>query len=195
MRLSTTKYRGKGTTIAELPIGLWIIFVGIGLPLVVLVALTFRFALFWEAAREAAQSACGCQTFFSNPIFPANTQSAINAATAAANTVASTFNGFSLSSTNLYILTTNAGSTTDIVNTFGPYSVGSTSPGFVIDPDHNVYQVRVVVSGQIQPLLTVPAGILCFNSGNGISIPGLTAPIAVSASQERVFENPSGLNY
>ena len=54
------------------------------------------------------------------------------------------------------------------------------------DPTVNLYQLRVDVAGQIQPVISLSSDIF----GN---IPGLTGPIPVKMSMMRVFENPQGL--
>src|SRR5271170_3060601 len=86
-----------GTTIAELPLGLWIIFVGIGFPLFILASLTIRFALFYEAAREAAQSASQAQTYFLDAVAPATALSAVHQANQTATQVQNSFSGFNIS--------------------------------------------------------------------------------------------------
>jgi hypothetical protein len=182
---SASQPRRRGTTIAELPLGLWIVFVGIGFPLFILATLTARFALFWEAAREAAQAACQAQTFYSNPPFPATALSAVNAANSAANNVLSTFPGSSLTQpVQVWIVitpVTNRGSL--IPSLYGPNMALS-----AVDTDVNMYQVRVVLTGKVQPVVTLPIPYF----GN---IPGLTQAFPTTVAEERVFENPEGLIY
>ena len=60
------RYRLLGTTIAELPMGLWFIFIGIGMPLLCLILNTIRYGLFLEATREAADVAAQAQ-FYTTP--------------------------------------------------------------------------------------------------------------------------------
>jgi hypothetical protein len=177
--------RRYGTTIAELPLGLWIVFVGIGFPVFILATLTARFALFWEAAREAAQAACQAQTFYNNPPFPATALSAVNAANTAAVNVLNTFPGSTLTQpAQVWIVITpvsNRGSLAP--NLYGPNMALS-----AVNTDSNMYQVRVVLTGKVQPLLTLPIPYF----GN---IPGLTQAFPTTVAEERVFENPDGLVY
>jgi hypothetical protein len=178
-----SKRRRCGTTIAELPLGLWIVFIGIGFPLFILATLTVRFALFWEAAREAAQAACQAQTFYNNPPFPATALSAVNAANIAANNVLTTFPGSTLTQpAQVWIVITpisNRGALTPTM--YGPNMALSS-----VNTDLNLYQVRVVLTGKVAPLLTLPIPYF----GN---IPGLTQAFPTTVAEERVFENPDGL--
>src|SRR5258708_27980380 len=105
MHSSRSRCQPHGTTIAEVPLGLWIIFVGIGFPLFILASLTIRFALFYEAAREAAQSASQAQTYFLDAVAPATALSAVHQPGQTAPQVQNLFSGFNISNTNLYIIT------------------------------------------------------------------------------------------
>lgn len=175
--------RSTGTTIAEVPLGLWIIFIGIGLPLFALATITIRFALFYEAAREAVQAASCCQTYFTDPSAPATSLSAVHTATNVANNVVNTFSGLTINSVQLYIVTTPVSSN----GTLSPIITGPNTPlSSPANPDQNMYQIQVVLSGQVQPLVTMP-----FLAAN--SVPGLTGPFQTSVTAERVFENPDGL--
>ena len=71
-------YRTAGSVLAEMPVALWILFVGIGLPLIVAITIALRYGLFWQAARQAAQSCCQAQTFYAPPT--ATAVSAVQAA-------------------------------------------------------------------------------------------------------------------
>lgn len=57
-----------------------------------------------------------------------------------------------------------------------------------VDTDSNMYQVRVVLTGQVQPLVKMPIPYF----GN---IPGLTQAFPTTVAEERVIENPDGLVY
>jgi len=172
-----------GTTIAELPAGLWIIFCGILMPLLCLILTTVRFALFWEAAREASDAACQAQTYITGT----QSGSPPGATTIAQNTaynVSTMFSGITIdpdTDVNCYIIITPLASTTSLPPV-GPNTGLTTVP----DPTVNLYQLRVDVTGQIQP-------ILCLSSQMFGSIPGLTMPFAAKLSMVRVIENPHGL--
>jgi hypothetical protein len=183
LRSCLTK-RSSGTTIAEVPLGLWIVFVGIAFPIFVLAMMSVRFALFCEASREAAAAACQCQTFLTNPP-PApsgpSQLSAVNQALSTAQSVANLFPGVTVGSVQTSIVQTQISNQASTV-----YAAGTalSSPA---DTVANMYQIRVTVSGQVQPIITLPGGFLR-------SVPGATEPIPVTVTEDRVFENPGGLS-
>jgi hypothetical protein len=170
---------------AEAPAAIWIVFVGIGLPLIILASLALRFGLFWEAAKQAAQVSCQAQTFQANPAFPANALSASNSAYITANNTIQAVGGCSLNQVNVYIGSTPMNSlTTTWLNAGAPNQPISPS---LIDTDQNVYSIKVVLVGQVNPLIT-------FNLPYFGNIPGITQPLPASVAEERVFENPMGLS-
>ena len=63
------KRSNRGTTIAEMPLALWIILM-ICFCCLILCTETIRFGFFWNACREAAQQAAKCQTFLVNSSVP-----------------------------------------------------------------------------------------------------------------------------
>jgi len=177
--------RRAATTMAELPLGLWIVFVGIGFPLFILATLSVRFALFWQAAREASQAACQAQTFYNNPPFPAKALSAVNAAGATAQSVLNTFPGCKLTQpVQVWIVITPISSS----GMLPPSLYGPNMALSAVNTDLNMYQIRVVLTGKVEPLITMPLAYF----GN---IPGLTQAFPTSIAEERVFENPDGLVY
>ncbi len=174
------KRNSIGTTIAELPMVLWLIFMGIGMPLLSLSLITARYALFIESAREAADAACSCQSF--SAISGSSSTNSITLAQNTAVAVASTFPGIAVSPDNV---------TCAIVSTplaGGNSTVGAANTSLAIppDPSQNLYQIQVTVTGQIQPMLAMPLpGFL--------NIPGLSAPMVATTTMQRVYQNPSGL--
>lgn len=183
MSLACRQSSQYGTTIAELPIGLWIVFIGIGLPLFILTTLTVRFVLFWEAARQSAQIACQARTFYSNPPFPAKAQSAVNLASDTAKDVLKTFPGCKLTKpVQTWIVITPVSSTGMLTpSLYGPNMALS-----AIDTDANMYQIKVVLTGQVEAMINLP--IPYFRN-----IPGLTQDFPITIAEERVFEYPDGL--
>jgi hypothetical protein len=183
---SRLSLRMHGTSLAELPVGLWVIFVGIGMPLLCLTLTTVRFGLFLEAARQAADVAAQAQTYV-NSVAPDGTSNlgSVVLAQNQAVTVASSFSGLSINPDDVkcwIVITPIATTGSSSSAAFGPNTPLSTPP----DPTQNLYQLRVDISGQIQPIVSMAMDGL-------ISIPGLNAPMTVSASMTRVFENPPGL--
>jgi len=177
--------RSCGTVLAEAPAAIWIVFVGIGFPLIILASLALRFGLFWEAAKQAAQVSCQAQTFQANPAFPASALSAVQSAYVTANNSISAVGGCSLNQVDVYIGSTPMTSlTTTWLNAGSPNQPISAN---LIDTDQNVYSIKVVLIGQVNPLITVNLPYF----GN---IPGLTQPLPATVAEERVFENPAGLS-
>src|SRR5262249_52886745 len=146
--LSTKNKRCSGAVMSEAAPAMWILFVGIGFPLLILATITLRVGLFWEAAKQAAQVSCQAQTFYAAPTFPANALSAVQSATTMAQNVLNAFPGCTLTQpVEVYIGSTPmATSTTSWSNT--PNTPLNPSQ---IDPDNNVYSIRVVLVGQVQP--------------------------------------------
>lgn len=168
-----------GTTIAELPVSLWIIFIGIAMPLLCLVLTTVRYGLFLEAAREAADVASQAQNYVGSGT---GQSGAIALAQSQATAVAASFSGLSISPSDVHcwiVITpiTTTGSSTLI----GP----DTALAVPADPTQNLYQIRVTVAGQIQPMVSMFEGAFV--------LPGLNAPIYVATEMTRVCENPTGL--
>ncbi len=178
---SQSRSNKRGLTITEMPVALWVIFVGFCFPLLCLLLTTIRFGLLWEAAREAADAASQAQYYADTGSTPQ--QGAVTLAQNVATNVASMFSGVALNSVHCFILitpTNSAGATSQ--QPWGPDMCLSTPP----DPSQNLYQIQVVLSGQIQPIITMSGGLLG-------PIPGLTQPYPIQIAISRVFENPPGL--
>jgi len=184
--ISATRKRCSAQVLAEAPAALWILFVGIGFPLLILATLTLRLGLFWEAVKEAAQVSCQAQTFLTPPTYPTSALSAVQSATTTAQNVLNIFPGCTLTQpVNVYIgATPISGGSTNWLNAGSPNQTVSAGQ---IDTDQNVYSIRVDLVGQVQPLVT-------FNCPYFGNIPGLTEPFPASVSEQRIFENPLGLS-
>lgn len=186
----TPNHRRNGNTIAEMPLALWFIFLGFGFPLLVLGSLGIRFGLFWEAAREAADHACIAQTFQFVPDdgtgLYTNAQSAVQAATTQAQSVLSTFPGCAtlIQPPEIYIGSTQIGTTTTNWLVSTPNTKLNPSQ---LQTDTYVYSIKVILTGQVNPLITLNLPLLG-------SIPGLTKGFPTTVSEERIFENPNGLS-
>jgi hypothetical protein len=181
---STVHVRRLGSAMAEAPLAIWILFVGICFPLLILATLTLRLGLFWQAAKEAAQVSCQAQTFLTPPTYPTNATSAVVVATSTASQVLNAFPGCTLSQpVEVYI------GSTPIASTATTWNGAANTPltPAQIDTDNNVYSIKVVLVGQVQPLFTI-------NLPYFGSIPGLTSAFPATVQEERVFENPTGLS-
>ncbi len=170
--------RRKGTTIAEMPLALWIILMMCFCMLIVATE-SMRFGFFWNACREAAQQAAKSQTFL---VDSAVGQSACNAATTWAGKATSSFTGITLiQPVNVYILSTdvNSGSQTKGLN--------RTPLTNAADTTNNIYDIQVELNGQIEPLIRFSQSFLG-------DVPGLTIPFAVTVKSQYTSEVPQGLN-
>jgi hypothetical protein len=183
---SHLKRRSNGNTLSEFPVALWIVVVGLGFPLFILGSLGIRFGLFWEAAREAAQNACQAQTFYAPPDYGSGpiAPSAVQAASNSASNVLNAFPGCCTLTQppDVYV------GSTPISSTSTMWSGASNTPlsAGTVNTDANVYSIKVVLTGQVNPLFTI--NLPFFGS-----IPGLTQGFPTSVVEERIFENPTGL--
>jgi len=169
--------RRRGTTLAEMPLALWIIVVGICFPLLMLAIITVRYGFFWNACRQAAQQASKCPTFENNS---SQGPSAVNTADQVAGMAASSFNGISIvNPVHVYILQTDVSAGTSITNPDRQKLAAAA------DTDKNIYEIQVALNGLIAPL--VPVSSL----GN---IPGLTSPFPVTVRAQYSCEVPQGLD-
>ncbi|HEY9731032.1 MAG TPA: hypothetical protein V6C89_03920 [Drouetiella sp.] len=166
-----------GTTLAEMPLALWIIIVGICFPILMLAIMTVRYGFFWNACRQAAQQAAKCPTFQNDS---SQGKSAVNTADTVASMAASSFNGISIvNPVHVYIVQTDV-------------SAGSTSTNAdrqmlaaAADTDKNIYEIQVSLDGLVAPIVPIST------FGN---IPGLTSPFPVNVKAQYSCEVPQGLN-
>ncbi|HEY9677324.1 MAG TPA: hypothetical protein V6C76_04920 [Drouetiella sp.] len=154
-----------------------VLFMVFTFPLITLGTLGVRYMFLLNAARLAAQAASQAKSFTTNT---STTQlSATNLATQVANTSIGGWNGVSLSNitTNIIICPLSGGSVTR----------QSTALAKPADTNSNNYNIEVLLTGKITPLLMTPKSILG-------PIPGLTAPITTTARCSVFSEYPQGLN-
>lgn len=167
----------RGTMIAEFAPTLWLMFFAFVFPLIAIATIGVRFGFFLNAARLAAMSACQCKSFQANV---SSTQlSALNTASAIASQSCAGFSGVTLTSTVTNIVVFNF-STSKVTRQ-------STALTTAADTSANSYNIEVVLSGQIAPLIPCPKSFFG-------TIPGLTAPITTFARSSMFAENPQGLN-
>jgi hypothetical protein len=172
-----TARRRSGTTMAEMPLALWIIIM-MCFALLILVTDFIRFGFFWNACREAAQHAAQSQTFLTDTVTgPSSCTVASQFGAYATNA----FSGLTLTATNVYIVQTNVFSqnTTKYPN--------RTALAAAADTSQNIYCIQVELIGQIQPLVPMAQGFV----GN---VPGLTGPFPVVVRSQYSAEDPQGLN-
>ncbi len=172
------KRNRKAYSIAELPVALWLTFIGLFFPLVCLITCTIRYAFLMTAAHEAAYQAAISKTYSTD--ISASDLSAVNSATTTANSVASDFTGITIQSVSTVILQSDTQT-----NTVQTYVSKLPSPA---DTTRYVYMLQTTVVGSILPLVSGQSQSM-FGT-----VPGLTAPMVVQATSRKVAENPQGLN-
>lgn len=165
---------------AEMPLAMWIMILGMCLPLLMISTMTLRFGFFWNACREAAQQAARCQTFQTDTT---SGPSSVTTADAVAASSTQAFTGISIvGPVNVYILQTNVNTNVSQKNASRQCLAAAA------DTANYIYDIQVELNGQIQPLITA--------SSNGIlgNIPGLTGPFPVVVRAQFSSEVPQGLN-
>jgi hypothetical protein len=171
--------RRNGTTMAEMPLALWIIIM-LCFTLLIFVTNFMRFGFFWNACREAAQQAAKAQTFLNDTV--ATGPSACTVANTWGALATNCWSGLTLTATNVYIVQTNV-----ITQTTTTYPT-RTKLAAAADTTQNIYCIQVELQGQIAPL--VPFSTQGF-FGN---VPGLTGPFPVDVKSQYTAEVPQGLN-
>jgi hypothetical protein len=168
--------RERGTTLAEMPVALWMIII-MCFAMLLLATETLRFGFFWNACREAAQQAAKCTTFQADTAIG---PSAVTTANTWATKAAGAFSGLTLNTVNVYIVSTNVSSGV----------MSKTASGIKLanaaDTSNNIYDIQVELIGQIEPLIR-------FSNYFG-SIPGLSAPFPVVVRSQYTSEVPQGLS-
>jgi hypothetical protein len=174
---------------AEMPVAIWLMVMCIAFPLIVLVTLSIRFGLFWLAAREAVQKAAQCQTYLVDPPASIGGQSSVNTAQQVTMRACSSFGGITLASpAEVYIIQMpvvvgEQGRPAATSTPIGP-NTKLTAPA---DSENNIYQIQVILKGQIAPLVSLPVAVLG-------PIPGLTTPFPVTVKAQQQVEDVQSLN-
>lgn len=166
----------NGSSLIELPLALWFIFVMLLMPMLSMATMTLRSALMNSVVQNAGQAAAKAKTFeASSPTKP----SALNVADQVVRGSVAQFPGLSVEGVDCDILVTPVPA--GLVNRFNGKLP---TPA---DSSRNLYQVETKVRGQIQPLFLISPQLF----GN---VPGVTAPLVVSYVSRAMAENPQGLN-
>ena len=162
-------FQFNGQTVCELPLLLWLTFVGIGLPLCGLVSLAFRSALLTCMVNDCCVHASRAMSFSD-----AQTTVKQRLSIGCAN-----FSGIQLCDCSVTVVAKR------LDNGFEQESSSPISPAS-IDTESTKYFLKLQVDGKISPLL--PPG------QNVLQIPGLTCPYGVRISRQLYVENPLGLS-
>jgi hypothetical protein len=164
------KMRRRGYSVVELPMAMWILFIGLLFPLVILASMGYRTSILYFAADSAARKAAKAPTY----------TDAVSRVSTALTTNLATFTGISAASPTISVLSK------PITGGASKITKGKLAPGSV-DTSKNLYFVITTVDADLDPLVK-------FNSlWMGNSIPGLTGPFHLQLSLESYCENPNGL--
>lgn len=176
---TATRYgdrKAKGSSLAELPLALWLIFGLMMMPMLSMATLTLRSALMNVTVQNAAQAAAKAKTFATGT---SEKPSAMQIAEETIRNSVATFPGLRVTSINCAIVTTAIAP--------GSLPVRSGKLTTPADSSRFVYQIETVAQGQIEPLFKISPGLF----GN---VPGVTAPLVVSYVARQMAENPQGLD-
>lgn len=176
--MRSMRRNSRGNAIADMPAVLWVLFVLILYPLIDLATVGMRYTFMLTASREAAMAASRAKTYFADA--SGTDKSARNAAAAAAAETAQRFTGLNITNTTTSILVTDL-ATNSVTRFNAPIPISS------IDTANNLYAYEVTVTGQVRPLLV-------FNGPVFGNIPGLTGPMNVAITSQKMCENTQGLS-
>lgn len=166
----------RGSSLAELPAALWLLFVGMIFPFIGLATLTLRSTFLNTIAKDAAHAAAKAQTFSTSS---ATKPSAQQIVTDCITQEAAKFAGINVTGHDLHILITNIATGTTVSQ---PTKLAAPP-----DAENNLYSAEVVVKGTVDPLIRVTIPLV---SG----VPGLDKPLVLECRGCETFENPQGLN-
>src|SRR6185437_2671585 len=166
MRTNSAR-RTSGTSLAELPLNLWVFIFLLLIPFIDFVTMGCRGSLAYFGVRDATLQA-SIQNTFTNAAATANAVLAKDAGS---------WTGIGYASTNVYAVQVDQSG----VETQGP----ANAPWPSVINSADVYLIRVSTSASCSPLVNMVA------SGTWGSVPGLTSPITVTFTYQVSAENPS----
>jgi hypothetical protein len=177
MKLQSARLRSrKGTSLAELPLVLWLIFVFLLMPMLSMATMTLRSALLNAVVQNAGSAAAKARTF---EVGTTDKPSAITIANRSIVDGVKLIPGLSMRNVNCGIIET------AVAN--GTPQRRSTKLDRPADTSITVYQIETTATCQIEPLIKISPAIC------GV-IPGVSAPLTVSYAARAMAENPQGLN-
>ena len=170
-RIKRKNRKHSGTFLAELPAVLYLLFIGIAVPMLILGSMFGRAFLLYSATQDACIQAARSRSF----------TEAKTTMTSVFNNGVSSWTGLSGTPTFSVLVKPLTASASQVKTS--PLPDGS------IQISQNVYLARVVVDGQIDPLIHFSGS----GGWQGMKIPGLTEPYPLTMSHVSYFENPQGL--
>ena len=189
--------KSKGSLMAEFTANIYVLFIFLVFPLLDISVLGFRSFFLWFAANQAVGAACKAKTYLqpvdvsiSGSVRKKTYPSACDLACSKANEVKDMFSGIhweeSDNNPDVQIVREPINPKDREVEAAKIFTRGHGAPlGSFDTPDSNryVYTCRVIIKGQVDPLVTFPF----------FKIPGLSGPIDMTVSSQAEFENLPGL--
>jgi hypothetical protein len=169
LRSAKGKRKLSGYSIIEMPLAMWLIFIGLLFPLAVVGSLGYRATLLYYGSEQACRKAAKAATF----------TDAQAKASSAMTTFLGAFTGIDVTSNKVGILRKplTAGAPT--------YYSAKLAAG-TVDTSKDIFFVVIDIDANLAPL------VQCGN-WMGIDIPGLSSPYTLRIRQQAYFENPTGL--
>lgn len=167
----------KASTLLELPVSIWMVFIVFFMPMMSLASITLKSTLLAIAVQDTVHEAARARAFATSSDEQASAKDLANTRFAE---IMQAFPGLRASSTvdvDILITNVNSGATTRSEEQLTQAA----------DSNLNVYQIEVSAQGIIDPLIQGNPDLF------GV-IPGFTAPAVISYSARQMFENPQGLN-
>ena len=162
------KRNSFGNTIAELPAVMFLLFIGLAIPMMCYASSLYRTVFFYFAVRDACNRAAKASTF---------TLAQTTASTIFASDVLAWHHVSGTQSIKIMIKPIPSGAPT--------FSSTALAPG-TVNTNSNMYFIRETAAGSISPL---------FGPGQwlGLNIPGFTGPMPLNIIVDAYVENPNGL--
>lgn len=164
----------QGSSLLELPVVLWVLFVVLFLPMLGLASLTLRSSIMDTLARDAVHAAAKAHTFATDST---EGPSAISLAESTVRNGLSSFPGISASDVDTQILA---------IDILSGAITRSGAPLSEVDSSKFIYQLETSVRAQVDPVFPGNSAIF----GN---VPGLSVPMNIQYTAREMFENAQGL--
>lgn len=189
------KRKPHGAVLAEFTTNLYVLLLFLVFPLLDLSIVSFRAFFLWYAANQAVSAACKARTYLESidtkdDPTKTNYRSACDIARTRANQIKTMFSGIhweeSANNPDVLIVREPINTKSKDAQPAKVFSRGHGAPleqGDAPDASENIYTCRVVIRGEVDPLLTIP----------WFDIPGLSSPLSLTVSSEDKYENVPGL--
>lgn len=168
--------RSVGTSLAELPVNLWVFIFVLLMPFIDFVTLGYRACLAYFCVRDATTQAAFQSTY----------STAASQAQSTLTGDSASWTGISFTTPTVSIIQVDSASGVASPPVVGPWS--GTVPTVDASGNAYVYLIRVQTTGSLNPLISL-AG-----TGPWGSVPGITAPLSLNYFYQVMAENTTGLN-